>query len=182
MHNTQSTKWLKITLGLLACLLFRLIPFRPPNIEPLLATQMPLSKLQGPVIGFMFGFLSIVLFDLITNRVGAWTIITALTYGSLGLWSVFFFKKREMKRKNFVLFSIWGTLVYDAVTGLTVGPLFFGQPFMVALVGQIPFTLLHLLGSVTFAYFVSPLIYTYLSTNTKVSFDWVYTLFVPKKA
>lgn len=171
IHDTQESSgtykknWFKISVGLVICLLFRLIPFRPPNIEPILATQMPMSKVYGPLLGFMFGFLSIVLFDVLVGKVGMWTIITASTYGLLGVWSVFYFKKRAMKRKNFVLFSIWGTLVYDAVTGLTIGPLFFGQPFAVALVGQIPFTALHLIGGVTFAFFVSPLIYKYLVAN-----------------
>lgn len=163
--STHSKNWFKIGVGLIACLLFRLIPFRPPNIEPILATQMPMSKVYGPLLGFVFGFLSIVLFDFLVGRVGLWTIITASTYGLLGVWSVFYFKKRAMKRKNFVLFSIWGTLVYDAITGLTIGPLFFNQPFIIALVGQIPFTALHLIGSVTFAFFVSPLMYKYLVTN-----------------
>jgi hypothetical protein len=36
---------------------------------------------------------------------------------------------------------------------------------MQALIGQIPFTILHLAGNVVFAFFLSPLIYTYLSTN-----------------
>jgi uncharacterized membrane protein len=160
--------WTKIVLGFVLCLVFRLIPVRPPNIEPLLATQMPFAKKYGPMIGFSFAFLSIVLFDLITMRVGIWTLITAFTYGVLGVWSVLFFKKREMKRINYVKFAIIGTLFFDAVTGLTIGPLFFNQTFMQSLIGQIPFTILHLIGNVTFAFVVSPLIYTYISTNKVV--------------
>ena len=157
--------WTKIVLGFVLCLVFRLVPVRPPNIEPLLATQMPFSKAYGPVVGFSFAFLSIVLFDVITAKVGVWTLITAFAYGVLGIWSVLFFKKREMKRINYVKFAIIGTLFFDAVTGLTVGPLFFNQTFMQALIGQIPFTIMHLIGNVTFAYVMSPLIYTYISTS-----------------
>lgn len=157
--------WTKIVLGFVLCLVFRLVPMRPPNIEPLLATQMPFSKAYGPVVGFSFAFLSIVLFDVITAKVGVWTLITAFAYGVLGIWSVFFFKKREMKRINYVKFAIIGTVFFDAVTGLTIGPLFFNQTFMQALIGQIPFTIMHLIGNVTFAYVMSPLIYTYISTS-----------------
>lgn len=160
--------WTKIILGFTLCLVFRLIPVRPPNIEPLLATQMPFSKVYGAHIAFMFGFMSIVLFDLITARIGVWTLITASAYGVLGLWSVFFFKKREMKTINYVKFAIIGTVFFDAVTGLTIGPIFFNQPFMVALIGQIPFTILHLIGNVTFAVVLSPLIHTYISHNKVV--------------
>lgn len=160
--------WTKIVLGFVLCLVFRLVPVRPPNIEPLLATQMPFSKAYGPVVGFSFAFLSIVLFDIITAKVGVWTLITAFAYGVLGIWSVLFFKKREMKRTNYVKFAIIGTLFFDAVTGLTIGPLFFNQTFMQSLIGQIPFTIMHLIGNVTFAYVMSPLIYTYISTNKSV--------------
>lgn len=160
--------WTKIVLGFVLCLVFRLVPVRPPNIEPLLATQMPFAKAYGPVVGFSFAFLSIVLFDILTAKVGIWTLITAFAYGVLGIWSVLFFKKREMKRINYVKFAVIGTLFFDAVTGLTVGPLFFNQTFLSALVGQIPFTIMHLIGNVTFAFVMSPLIYTYISTNKVV--------------
>lgn len=160
--------WTKIVLGFLLCLVFRLLPVRPPNIEPLLAAQMPFAKTYGPAVGFSFAFLSIVLFDVLVGKVGIWTLVTASAYGVLGVWSYSFFKKREMKRINYVKFAILGTLFFDAVTGLTVGPLVFNQSFMVTLVGQIPFTIMHLIGNVTFAFVFSPLIYTYLSSNKAV--------------
>ncbi len=160
--------WSKIVLGFALCFAFRLIPVRPPNVEPLLATQMPFAKVYGPYIAFMFGFLSIVLFDLVTMHVGMWTLITAFAYGLLGVVSVLFFKNREMKRINYVKFAVIGTIFYDALTGLTVGPLFFNQSFMNALIGQIPFTILHLAGSVAFAITLSPLIHTYITTNKVV--------------
>jgi uncharacterized membrane protein len=161
--------WSKIVLGFVLCLVFRLVPVRLPNIEPLLATQMPFAKTYGPMVGFSFAFLSIVLFDVLVGKVGVWTIITAGAYGVLGLWSVSFFKKREMKRINYVKFAIIGTLFFDVVTGLTIGPLFFHQSFIAACIGQIPFTILHLIGNTTFAFFVSPVIYKYISTDTVVS-------------
>ncbi|MEN9921657.1 MAG: hypothetical protein RLZZ517_635 [Candidatus Parcubacteria bacterium] len=162
------TDWTKIILGFVLCLAFRLVPVRLPNIEPLLSTQMPFSKVYGAHVAFIFGFMSIVLFDVLTAKVGIWTIITGIIYGVLGIWSVSFFKKREMKRINYVKFAILATLFFDAATGLTIGPLFFQQTFMQALIGQIPFTILHLIGNVTFALTLSPLIYTYISTNKNV--------------
>ncbi|MEK7107312.1 MAG: hypothetical protein AAB899_03955, partial [Patescibacteria group bacterium] len=47
----------------------------------------------------------------------------------------------------------------------TIGPIFQGQPFMVALTGQIPFTLMHLLGTVVFATLLSPSLYRWVVTN-----------------
>ncbi|MDO8482173.1 MAG: hypothetical protein Q7S75_03800 [bacterium] len=157
--------WLKFVLGWSAVFLFRLIPFRPPNFEPMLATIMPFSKRYGLLGSFLFGFLGIVLFDAVTSGWGAWTLVTAVAYGVLGLGSHLFFLKREATVKNFLSFGIVGTLFYDAVTGLTIGPIFQGQSFLVALTGQIPFTLMHLLGTVVFAVILSPSLYRWVIQN-----------------
>lgn len=174
--------WFKFVLGFVSCLLIRLIPFRPPNIEPILATQMPFSKAYGALAGFIFAFSNMVLFDLLTHKFGVWTFLTAGTYGILGLWSAYYFRKRAMERFNYVKFAIFGTLFFDAVTGLSIGPLFFGQSFMEALTGQIPFTALHLLGNVIFAIVLSPLIYKFVIENKKFESASLLTMFNPKRA
>ena len=157
-----TTGWLKFTIGWIVVFLFRLIPFRPPNFEPMLATIMPFSKRFGLLGSFLFGFLGIVMFDAVTSGWGVWTAVTAIAYGVLGAGSCLFFKNREATVKNFLSFGIVGTIFYDAVTGLTIGPIFQGQPFIVALSGQIPFTLMHLLGTVVFATLLSPALYKWV--------------------
>jgi uncharacterized membrane protein len=132
---------------------------------------MPFSKAYGWLGGFVFGFLSIVLFDLAVGKLGMWTWITAVAYGLVGVGAYWFFKKRQASVKNFVIYGVIGTLAYDAVTGLSVGPLFFGQPFMNALVGQIPFTAYHLLGNLIFSAILSPSLYKWVITNEKL--EWV---------
>jgi uncharacterized membrane protein len=171
-----ATGWMKFALGLGAVFLFRLIPFRPPNFEPMLATIMPFSKRFGLTESFLFGFLGIVLFDAVTSGWGMWTAVTAVAYGALGAGSCFFFRSREASVKNFVSFGVVGTLLYDAVTGLAIGPIFQGQSFMVALIGQIPFTLMHLLGAIVFATLLSPALYRWIVQNEslELSLDrWV---------
>src|SRR3989344_5741743 len=153
--------WLKFAIGFIVCLLIRLIPIRPPNIEPILATNMPLSKVYGAPAGFLFALLSILVYDLITGTLGIWSLFTAGAYGILGLGAAFYFRRRESSVGNYVRFAIFGTLFFDAVTGLSVGPLFFGQSFYGAFLGQIPFTAMHLLGNVTFAALLSPAVYRY---------------------
>jgi|SRR3989338_4651746 len=166
MNTSQN--WFKYVVGFVACLLIRLIPFRPPNIEPILATQMPFSKSYGKTAGFLFAFFSIVLFDLIVQKIGAWTYITALAYGLLGVWVAVYLKDKKNSSWNYVKFAIMGTLAFDIVTGLSIGPLFFGQPFIQALTGQISFTAMHLLGNVSFAAILSPAIYTFVVENKKL--------------
>lgn len=147
-------KSFKFIITFLAVLSVRLLPFRAPNIEPILAIQMPFSKVYGVFQAMLFGMLSIITFDLFTSTIGPWSIATAISYGIIGLGSGLFFKKRSGV-KNYILFSVVATIVYDALTGLTVGPLVFGQSFYGALIGQIPFTLLHLIGNVLFAMILS---------------------------
>lgn len=156
--------WSKYTIAFLSVFLFRLIPFRAPNVEPIMATIMPLGKGYGKIMAFGFGFLSIVLFDSITSGIGIWTLITALAYGILGLGASFYFKNRS-GWKSYASYAVIATIFYDAITGLTIGPLFFHQSFIVSLVGQIPFTALHLLGNVSFAIVLSPVIEKWLITK-----------------
>ncbi len=144
-----------------AGLLFRFLPFRPPNVELILASAMPIAKVYGKTAGFLFGALSIVTFDLLTGTLGPWSLITAPAYGLVGFFAGWFLKSRG-SRKQFVYFAIVGTVVYDALTGLTIGPLFFGQSFTLAFLGQIPFTLMHLLGNVAFAVIWSPFLVHWL--------------------
>ena len=160
--------WYKYTIAFLAVLVVRLIPFRAPNLEPMMATIMPLGKKYGVLMSFFFGFLSIVIYDSVTSGWGIWTLITGLSYGLVGIGSSFYFKNRS-GWKNYALYAIVATIIYDVITGLTIGPLFFHQPFIMSLVGQIPFTALHLLGNVSFAIVLSPVIEKWLVKKVALS-------------
>lgn len=161
---------IKFLIGWAAVFLFRLIPFRPPNFEPMLATVMPFSKRFGVLGSFLFGFLGIVLYDAVTSGWGSWTWVTAICYGLLGIAAHYFFKHREASVKNFLLFGIPGTIAYDAVTML-IGPVFGNQSLTVAIVGQIPFTLMHVLGTVVFATLLSPALYRWVIQNESLEFS-----------
>lgn len=161
----KSARLLKVAIVFSAVLLFRLIPFRAPNVEPILASAMPLSKRSGAVSAAVFSALSIVAYDALTAGWGSWTIIAALAYAAVGAASGYYFSSRAASRANFVRYSVAAVLFYDAVTGLLPGPLLDGQSFSAALYGQIPFTVLHLLGSVAFAALVSPALYRWLETS-----------------
>lgn len=167
-HAPYSNGIVKFATGWVLVFLVRLVPFRAPNIEPVLATTMPFAKRYGPAGAFLFGSLSIVLFDLAVGKAGLWTLITGAAYGLVGAGAHFFLRNRKNSRQNYVLFALMGTLAYDAATGLTVGPLLFGQSFHEALVGQIPFTLWHLLGNISFAAILSPAVFRWVVENPKL--------------
>lgn len=164
---TLQTGSLKIIIAWVMVFLIRLVPFRPPNVEPMLATVMPFAKAYGVFTSFLFGFLGIGLFDFASGKVGQWTFITGAAYGLLGVGAHYFFRRRAASIKNFLWFGIIGTILYDAVTGLSVGPLFFGQPFMEAFTGQVSFTLLHLGGTIGFSLVLSPLLYRWVVMNRR---------------
>lgn len=161
---------LKFMIGWSAVLLFRLLPFRPPNFEPMLATVMPFSKRYGVIGSFMFGFLGIVIFDALTSGWGRWTWITAICYGLLGLCAHYYFKNREASFRNFLVFGMPATIAYDAAT-MFIGPLFSAQSLTMALAGQIPFTLMHLLSTVVFATLLSPAVYRWVVANESLEFS-----------
>lgn len=170
MHVRLPAGLLKFALGWMAVFLFRLIPFRPPNFEPMLATVMPFSKRYGAAGSFLFGFLGIVFYDAATAGWGSYTWVTAVCYGLLGLGAHYFFRSREATRRNFLVFGIPATISYDAVTML-IGPIFNGQPLMLAVIGQIPFTIFHLAGTVVFATLLSPALYRWVVQNESLEFS-----------
>jgi uncharacterized membrane protein YuzA (DUF378 family) len=153
--------YLKISLTFVACVLARLVPVRVPNIEPILGATMPISKTYGVYFAFSFPILSVLMYDLLTSTLGVQTFFTATTYGLVGMSSFFYFKNREANISNYVRFSVMATLFYDVATGFTVGPLIYHQSIIDAVVGQIPFTLLHLLGNIIFAILLSPALYKF---------------------
>ncbi len=159
------TRYAKVVILFIGVLAFRLLPWRAPNVEPILAAAMPLSKRSGALASTLFAALSIVVYDALTSGWGSWTIVTALAYALVGLASGIYFTDRAASRGQFVGFSIGAIFFYDAVTGLLPGPILEGQPFSVALYGQIPFTALHLLGAVAFAALVSPALYRWLEAS-----------------
>lgn len=156
--------FIKYLIGLLTVISLRIVP-HPPNVEPIMSTMMPFAKRWGKLAGLSFTLLAILSFDLITGTLGVWSIMTAGTYALLGIAAGFYFKNKENKIKYYVRFSVVGTLIYDAITGIGTGMLFFKQSFMLTLMGQIPFTLYHLAGNIAFAAIVSPLLYRWVLEN-----------------
>jgi len=157
----------KILIIFVSCMLFRLLPLRAPNVEPIMASVMPISKKYGVCFSFLFPFLSIFIYDLLTHF-GSWTFIVGITYGLVGVASFLYFKKYKSSTKNFALFAVFGTIVFDLITGVLFAPMF-GQNMLSALVLQIPFTALHLAGNIGFALTLSPILNRWLVSSKTFS-------------
>jgi hypothetical protein len=158
---------LKYAAGFIGTVIFRLLsPFMGLwNISPLMATELAGAKAYGPYVGGLYGALSVILIDVLMGKVGTWTIVTSLTYGTVGIFGAYFLTNREASAKNFIIASIIGTLFFDLITGVMMGPLMFGQPFGEALFGQIPFTFRHLAGNIFFSIALAPWFYKKIMSN-----------------
>ncbi len=157
----------KYIAGFICTLFFRLItPFVGlSNISPLMATELTGSKAYGPIVGGLYGLLSMILLDVIVGRVGSWTLITSVTYAMVGVWAAFFLKERNASAYNFIIATVLGTLFFDLITGVLMGPLLYGQPWLEAITGQIPFTFRHLAGNIVFAGLFAPWFYRRVMSN-----------------
>ena len=133
---------------------------------------LPLSKVFGSKNGFIFGALSMVVYDVVTFQLGWWTILTATFMGLTGALAVFFFKRfKKVSRKHYVGFAIIGTLFFDAFTAVIFGYMF-NQTLMQTILGQIPFTAAHLVANVILVGLFAPLIEKFIVTNPKLELDF----------
>jgi uncharacterized membrane protein len=133
-----------------------------PNNDPIMAVTLPYAK-RGRVAAAAFPALAMVLFDLLSRRVGIWTLVTAGTYGLIGLGFSYLYSKRAARgqavgRGTFFLSGIVGVLLFDFVTGPVMSSALFHMSFAQAFVGQVPFTLKHLVSVSLYAAVVSPLL------------------------
>lgn len=127
-------------------LIFRfLIPI--PGLEPIIGVIGILPKKYSYFLAILFVLLNVIIFDVLTVGFGIWTVGVLLAY-ILIAYGYSKFCAKIMSMQALLLATVIMTICFDIFTGLLLGPLFFGQSFVVALVGQIPFTVAHLIGNV----------------------------------
>jgi len=136
-----------------------------PNNDPIMAVMLPCAK-RGRAAAFAFPMVAMVLFDILSRKVGIWTAVTAGTYGLLGLGFSFVYsalgkRGRRIGPATFLVSGVVGVLVFDFITGPILSSTMFRMSFAQAFVGQIPFTLKHLASVSATTLVVSP------------SLDWV---------
>ncbi len=147
---------IKFAAGLVFVIAFRLIQMPLPNAEPIMAAMLPFAKKYGKLAGFVFASLALASFDFISGRLGWWTLYCAIFYGAIGYAAgKYFANKTTRKMLHYLGFGIIGTLFYDATTALAFG-FQFGQPLGMTIIGQIPFTIYHLVGNMAFILVLTP--------------------------
>ena len=133
-----------------------------PNNDPIMAVMLPCAK-RGRAAAFAFPIVAMVLFDILSRKVGIWTAVTAGTYGLLGLGFSFAYsalgkRGRRIGAATFLVSGVVGVLVFDFITGPIQSSAMFRMSFAQAFVGQIPFTLKHLASVSVYALVVSPVL------------------------
>lgn len=120
-----------------------------PNNDPIIASMMPFSRKENMVYPFLYAFLIMFSFDAITGKVGIWTVVTAVTYGAVGILANVFFKRfHKISLLKYVYFTVAGTLFFDLITGPIMSSAMFNIGFIESFYGQMPFTAMHLLSGV----------------------------------
>lgn len=166
---------IKFSIALALCLLYRLNPYRMPNMTPILALGLPFGKLNKTA-SFLFCALSILIYDLITAPayfdIGE-TIVKMSCYGITGLIGAAVLEKRSPATywKSVFLYggiSIAGIIFFDAACVILMA-IRHPESFALILLGQIEYTGYHLL-SVLFVPF-APLVQRWIVENKKFEFD-----------
>lgn len=158
-------KFLKYLISIIFCNAFRLLRFIPNN-DPIMGCMLPFSRQDKWWQGALFAFITMISFDLMTSGIGIWTLATAGTYAGLGLGFHLAYKRiGKVKLKHYLGSGIIGVLVFDFVTGVLLGPTMFGMNYMQALIGQIPFTIVHLLTVTAFILILTPVFDTSIVNN-----------------
>ncbi|MFH0955521.1 MAG: hypothetical protein V1777_05440 [Candidatus Micrarchaeota archaeon] len=144
--------------GLVLTSAYRLLRIFPNN-DPIMGFALPIARNQKWWQAFLFPALAMACFDVLTAKVGPWTVITAVLYGTIGVMFHFYFRKKtKVGLGTYAKLSVVGVLAFDFFTGPIMTSYLFKIPFSVALIGQIPFTLLHLASAVTITVLLAPVL------------------------
>jgi len=158
---------IKFVLSILFCNLYRLLKFIPNN-DPIMGVMLPYSRQNKWYDSAAFAALTMISFDFITNALGIWTIITALTYAGLGLLFNLIYLNRKITLKTYISSGIIGVLLFDFITGPIMSSWLFNMSFTDAFFGQIPFTLWHLFSVTMFVGLLTPLLDKHLIHNPAI--------------
>ncbi len=168
-RKVAAPRILKIALLWLGCIGLRALPWRIPNVEPVMAATLPIGATSGVIASVVFPATVMVAFDVMGGAVGIWTPVTALAYAAIGLLSSRLFAGKTIRFLSGAFFAVYATILYDVVTA-ALGPLAFGQGWIETYVGQIPFTVNHVLGNVVLCGLLSPLLQRWLAAAADPSF------------
>ncbi len=141
-----------------------------PNIEPVMLFTLTAGLAAGPLAGFLIGAGSMILSNILMAsgpltfpwlmQMPLVTLYTSLAYGIVGVIAgLLGYAKKNFLRREYALLAGALTLFYDLVTCVCFALQFYGAGGIpMALMAQVPFTILHLSNAV-FAFIFAPYLY-----------------------
>ena len=118
-----------------------------PNSDPLMGFILPAAKREKWWKAPLFAFLAMATFDLISGHLGIWTIITSVTYAAIALSYTFLLKGAKPSLSTYIPAGIAGVIAFDTITGPLMSTFLFSQPLWLSVLGQVPFTLMHIVSA-----------------------------------
>jgi hypothetical protein len=158
-------------------LLFKYLLNLPGNLNLIFGIQLLLAQFFGPIALGLWSAVNILANDLLANNLGAWSLVTSFSYFLVSFLTKIFISTHKFKLIghknysfiNYLIFTVFVTLIYDLITAST-GPLLFQQAWSNMLVGQIPFTLVHIISN----YASTSLIYGfYFTLRVQLIPSWI---------
>ncbi len=150
LKNILKNKSLKyISFWLLSasfCLLFKYSLNLPGNIDLIWGIQLLLAQIFGPIALGLWSATTILGGDLLADNWGTWSIVTSISYFLVSCLTSALVKTKNYSFINSLIFTVLVTIFYDLLTAST-GPLFFEQAWLVMLIGQVPFSLVHMVSN-----------------------------------
>lgn len=128
------------------CLLFKYSLNLPGNLDLVWGMQLLLAQIFGPIALGLWSATTILGGDLLADNWGAWSIITSISYFLVSCLTSALVKTKNYSFINSLIFTVLVTIFYDLLTAST-GPLFFEQAWLVMLIGQVPFSLVHMVSN-----------------------------------
>jgi len=158
---------MKYIITCITTFLIRLIRIFPNN-DPIMGTMLPFAR-EKWWKSFLYVVLAMVGFDLITGKLGMWTLWTSLTYGVIALLFVLVFKKmKQLSMSKYIGACIGGVLLFDIITGPIMTSMLFRTPFILTTIAHIPFTIFHLLSGVVYTFLFVPVLDPTINQNLNV--------------
>ena len=153
----EKGNYVKLILSLLIANAIRLLKIIPNN-DPIMGMMLPYSRQERWWVSPLFAFITMASFDVLTNKIGIWTLVTSFTYAAIALVFQFAYRRMRPTMGSYLVSGAFGVLVFDFVTGPVMSSYMFGMSFAEAFFGQVPFTALHLLSVSFFVLFLTPIL------------------------
>jgi hypothetical protein len=139
-----------------------------PNNDPIMSSTLPFARQDKWWKSFIYVISVMFIFDIITNKIGLWTIVTSLTYGMLILFSSLYLKNTKISLFKYISTSAIIVLIYDLITGPIMSHFIFNMTLLESLIGQIPFTLYHLASGIGYTLLFAPVLDHEINQNFNI--------------